>query len=145
MDITDAFICMTSEGIMLREIGNGIVAGALGTLALDVASYVDMAARARPASQVPAKMADILAQRAGVALVEEGERERNRLARGHRAPHDLWHRDCSRVRGARRVAKAHLFVALARGGLYPLRFDEQSVGGVRARIPAARGDGERVG
>lgn len=53
---------------MARGIGLGLVAGAVGTLALDVATYADMAARARPASETPAKLAGTLADKAGLDL-----------------------------------------------------------------------------
>ncbi len=53
---------------MARGIGLGLVAGAVGTIALDVATYVDMVARARPSSETPSKMAGVLADKAGVDL-----------------------------------------------------------------------------
>ncbi|HEX3468314.1 MAG TPA: hypothetical protein VHT05_09575 [Candidatus Elarobacter sp.] len=50
---------------------NGIVAGAIagaaGTLALDVASYADMALRGRAASDMPSEVVRRLAERAGIA------------------------------------------------------------------------------
>lgn len=48
----------------------GVLAGAVGTVALNVSTYLDMAVRARPASQLPAKTARELAERAGVDLAE---------------------------------------------------------------------------
>jgi hypothetical protein len=39
---------------MLEEALWGAAAGAVGTVALDVSTYVDMAVRGRPASEVPA-------------------------------------------------------------------------------------------
>ena len=59
----------------------GIAAGAVGTIALDVVSYLDMVVRARPASSLPAEVAGALAERAGVELAAEGnqsERAANR-------------------------------------------------------------------
>ena len=53
---------------MARGIGLGLVAGAVGTIALDVATYADMIARARPASETPAKLVAVLAERAGIDL-----------------------------------------------------------------------------
>jgi hypothetical protein len=50
----------------------GIAAGAVGTIALDVVSYVDMVVRARPASSLPAEVAGALAERAGVELAADG-------------------------------------------------------------------------
>jgi hypothetical protein len=66
---------------MRRKLLLGIAAGAVGTIALDVATYLDMAVRARPASSVPAEVAGALAQRAGVELAadgNDGERAGNR-------------------------------------------------------------------
>ena len=56
----------------------GIAAGAVGTIALDVVSYLDMVVRARPASSVPADVVGALAERAGVELVADGESAANR-------------------------------------------------------------------
>jgi len=50
----------------------GIAAGAVGTIALDVATYLDMVVRARPASSLPAEVAGALADRAGVELAASG-------------------------------------------------------------------------
>lgn len=46
----------------------GLAAGAAGTAALNVLTYMDMAARGRPSSTVPAELAERLAQRASVDL-----------------------------------------------------------------------------
>ncbi|MGI8855293.1 MAG: hypothetical protein ACR2JW_06055 [Thermomicrobiales bacterium] len=46
----------------------GTAAGAVGTVALNIATYVDMTMRARPASSVPAKLAGVLADKVGVEL-----------------------------------------------------------------------------
>ena len=53
---------------MRRGVLAGLVAGAAGTVALNVATYADMAIRGRPASGVPSQMAGILAERAGIDL-----------------------------------------------------------------------------
>jgi hypothetical protein len=45
-----------------------VIGGAAGTAALDVATYLDMVARGRPSSDVPAKVAGELAGRAGLPL-----------------------------------------------------------------------------
>jgi hypothetical protein len=66
---------------MRRKLLLGIAASAVGTIALDVATYLDMAVRARPASSVPAEVAGALAERAGVELAADGndnERAGNR-------------------------------------------------------------------
>ncbi|MDQ6908933.1 MAG: hypothetical protein M3176_19105 [Chloroflexota bacterium] len=53
---------------MLRGIVRGMVAGAIGALTLNVVTYADMAMRGRPSSDAPAKLADILAKKAGIDL-----------------------------------------------------------------------------
>jgi hypothetical protein len=66
---------------MRRRLLLGVAAGAVGTIALDVASYLDMVVRARPASSTPAEVAGALAERAGVELAADGrqsERAGNR-------------------------------------------------------------------
>ena len=57
---------------MLREVLTGTAAGAVGTVALNVTTYADMALRARPASSVPAQVAGQLTQKAGIDLSGEG-------------------------------------------------------------------------
>ncbi|MFI2645412.1 hypothetical protein [Streptomyces sp. NPDC018610] len=52
----------------MHSITKGLLAGAAGTLALDVVTYGDMLLRGRPSSGIPAQVADRLAQRAGVPL-----------------------------------------------------------------------------
>jgi hypothetical protein len=46
----------------------GVIAGAAGTTALNVVTYLDMALRARPASELPAKAAGEVTGRAGIEL-----------------------------------------------------------------------------
>ena len=58
---------------MFREALVGIVAGAVGTAALNIATYAEMAMRARPSSGAPSKMVGILADKAGVALSSKGK------------------------------------------------------------------------
>jgi hypothetical protein len=60
----------------------GSIAGAAGTLALDVTTYLDMAVRARPSSSVPARTAGRLASAAGVSLGTEEAAETRRSALG---------------------------------------------------------------
>lgn len=45
----------------------GAVAGAAGTLALDITSYADMALRGRPSSSTPAELVRKIAEKAGVS------------------------------------------------------------------------------
>jgi hypothetical protein len=57
---------------MLRSLLMGTAAGACGTVALNLVTYLDMAIRGRPASQVPAQVAEKVA--AGVGLDFETSR-----------------------------------------------------------------------
>lgn len=52
----------------MRHMLTGLAAGAIGTVALNVVTYLDMTARARPSSSMPAKTAGRLADEAGVDL-----------------------------------------------------------------------------
>ncbi len=51
----------------------GTAAGAVGTVALNAATYADMALRGRPSSSVPTEVAGKFAERAGFDLSAEGE------------------------------------------------------------------------
>ncbi|HLJ79957.1 MAG TPA: hypothetical protein VKT52_00640, partial [Ktedonobacterales bacterium] len=53
---------------MVSETLAGIAAGAVGTMALDVATYTDMIIRGRPSSGVPAQVAGTLAEGVGLDL-----------------------------------------------------------------------------
>lgn len=55
----------------------GLVAGAAGTVALNVVTYLDMAVRGRASSSMPAKAAGELADDAGISLGDE-EKAQNR-------------------------------------------------------------------
>src|SRR6185312_5865513 len=57
---------------MLRNIVIGTIAGAAGTVALDVATYVDMAIRGRSSSNAPAKMVENVAHIAHLPLFTKG-------------------------------------------------------------------------
>jgi hypothetical protein len=64
---------------MRRSVLAGLAAGAVGTVALDAASYLDMVLRARPASGLPARAAGKLAEKAGADLAgahDDGAEER---------------------------------------------------------------------
>ncbi len=50
---------------MLNDLGNGATSGAAGTFALDLTSYLDMALRGRSSSDMPAKVAEALAEKTG--------------------------------------------------------------------------------
>lgn len=53
---------------MTNPLIRGLVAGAAGTAALNVVTYLDMAVRGRPSSSLPAEAAESLAAEAGLAL-----------------------------------------------------------------------------
>jgi len=53
---------------MLSNLVRGAIAGAAGTVALDIVTYADMALRARPSSEMPANLAGALAGRAGLPI-----------------------------------------------------------------------------
>lgn len=55
---------------MRREIATGMAAGAVGTVALNAATYLDMVVRGRPSSSLPADAADKVAGEMGVDLGE---------------------------------------------------------------------------
>lgn len=57
---------------MRRELAMGAAAGAVGTVALNVVTYLDMVLRARGSSSVPAEVAGALTQRAGLPLSRQG-------------------------------------------------------------------------
>jgi hypothetical protein len=57
----------------------GTAAGALGTAALNIATYADMAWRGRPASETPAKLVQNVASEAGIEpLAADDEKAGNR-------------------------------------------------------------------
>ncbi len=66
---------------MRRQLLAGLAAGATGTAALNVITYLDMALRGRPSSTVPAQVAERMAEKGGIALdkgLEPGEQVDNR-------------------------------------------------------------------
>jgi hypothetical protein len=63
----------------IRSILVGTVAGAVGTAALDLATYTDMVARARPASETPSDFVKKLAEENGIApLTGDDDAAKNR-------------------------------------------------------------------
>ncbi|HET8560415.1 MAG TPA: hypothetical protein VFL69_07865 [Marmoricola sp.] len=58
----------------------GLAAGAAGTTALNAATYLDMAVRARPSSSTPQQMVEKGAEALGVEIPGEGEERENRVA-----------------------------------------------------------------
>jgi hypothetical protein len=57
---------------MLNSTLRGVIAGAAGTVALNVATYADMALRARPASSTPSQLVAKAAQRVRLPLSPKG-------------------------------------------------------------------------
>jgi len=64
---------------MFGNVVRGAIAGAAGTTALNAATYLDMALRARPASDIPQQAVDELVQRAGHPVPGDGDARQNRL------------------------------------------------------------------
>lgn len=62
----------------MHTIVKGLAAGAAGTVALNAATYLDMAVRGRPASSTPATTVGTLADKAGVELADDPETGENR-------------------------------------------------------------------
>ena len=65
---------------MVRGVLRGAGAGAAGTTALDVMTYLDMAVRGRPASSTPQDTVEKLSQRARVPIPGDGQTRANRVA-----------------------------------------------------------------
>lgn len=60
----------------MNGIMTGAAAGAVGTVALNATTYLDMLLRGRPESKVPAKVAGKMAEEAGVDLAPEAEQQK---------------------------------------------------------------------
>jgi hypothetical protein len=58
--------------IMFGSALRGLIAGAAGTVALNIATYVDMALRGRPSSNAPAKMIDTVVEKIHLPLSSQG-------------------------------------------------------------------------
>ena len=65
---------------LIRAAVRGAAAGAVGTTALDAVTYLDMAVRGRPASDIPQQAIETMASRAGHPVPGTGEQKQNRLA-----------------------------------------------------------------
>src|SRR6266536_4517209 len=73
-------VCPQRGGAMFRALWKGALAGAAGTTALNAATYLDMAMRARPASGTPQQAVAQLGERTGRPVTGTGEERDNRLA-----------------------------------------------------------------
>jgi hypothetical protein len=62
---------------MLRQLLRGTAAGAAGTTALNIATYLDIAIRGRASSEVPEKVAGTLTQAVGIPLEAEANSNGN--------------------------------------------------------------------
>jgi hypothetical protein len=62
----------------MRRLIRGVAAGAVGTEALNVTTYLDMAIRGRPASPLPEQDVAAMAERAGVSLGRDPQTAANR-------------------------------------------------------------------
>jgi len=67
---------------MLRRVAHGAAAGAVGALALDAVSYLDMLSRGRAPSELPAQAAGKLADRVGLDLGDGEPAGQRRAALG---------------------------------------------------------------
>lgn len=65
---------------LLRGIAAGAAAGAAGTTALNAVTYLDMAARGRPASSTPEDTVERLSERTHLRVPGDAQSRRNRLA-----------------------------------------------------------------
>jgi uncharacterized membrane protein len=63
----------------MKKLARGAVAGAAGTTALNAVGFADMALRGRPASSVPAQVAEQLARRVGGTVPGSDTARKNRL------------------------------------------------------------------
>jgi uncharacterized membrane protein len=68
-----------AEEEKMKKFVRGAVAGAAGTTALNAVGYADMALRGRPASSVPARVAEQLARRVGGTIPGSDAARQNRL------------------------------------------------------------------
>lgn len=57
---------------LARRLVNGVAAGAVGTSLLNLVTYLDMALRARPASETPTEAVKRIEENAGFTLADEG-------------------------------------------------------------------------
>jgi hypothetical protein len=68
---------MTSIG---RSLAHGAIAGAVGTTALNAATYADMAVRGRPASSTPERTVERSAELLGLAIPGDEQQRKGREA-----------------------------------------------------------------
>ncbi len=67
----------------MSALGSGLLAGAAGTVAIDIATYIDMARSNRPASELPSNVVAAIARRLGAtSLADAPENAHRRTALG---------------------------------------------------------------
>jgi len=71
---------MQRSNTLLRDAFRGVVAGAMGTAALNIATYADMAIRGRPSSNAPSKMVSTLANTLHLPLSVQGDNDNDQAA-----------------------------------------------------------------
>ncbi|HEV8192310.1 MAG TPA: hypothetical protein VGP82_12655 [Ktedonobacterales bacterium] len=77
---------MGRKPILYRKIVRGMVAGAAGSVALDIATYADMLIRGHPSSSVPAQLAGKLTEALHVDLDgDETEQRGDQVAEQRRS------------------------------------------------------------
>jgi hypothetical protein len=64
---------------MVKGLFRGAAAGAAGTTALNAVTYLDMALRARPASETPQQAVAKIAEQAGIDVPGDSAQKQNRL------------------------------------------------------------------
>jgi hypothetical protein len=64
---------------MIKALVRGAIAGAAGTTALNAVTYLDMALRGRPASDIPQQVVEKIAEGVGRPVPGHGEERENRL------------------------------------------------------------------
>jgi hypothetical protein len=69
-----------ANSTVLRSVAAGAAAGAAGAAALNAATYLDMAARGRPASSTPERTVELAADEADVPIPGDEEQRRNRVS-----------------------------------------------------------------
>ncbi len=65
---------------MLKSALRGLVAGAMGTVALDVATYLDMTIRGRSSSSAPSNMVKTIAEKIHLPLSPQGSGSEDQVA-----------------------------------------------------------------
>jgi hypothetical protein len=71
---------MPPRSSLISILARGAAAGAAGTTALNAVTYLDMALRARPASDTPERTIERIAERIGVQVPGRGSARSNRLS-----------------------------------------------------------------